>query len=74
MACHSYILGELCNGPTPHRRARMRAVDVVFSTWDGAITHHQVWHALAPMRKLLAKARRKREENLRAAAIMATRR
>jgi hypothetical protein len=65
----AYILGELCQRPNSAIVERAwRAVDVVFSTWDGAITHTKSGMLWQPMRKLLAKARRKREENRRIAA------
>ena len=65
----AYILGELCQRPNSAIVERAwRAVDVVFTTWDGAMTHTKSGMLWQPMRKLLAKARRKREENLRTAA------
>jgi hypothetical protein len=65
----AYILGELCQRPNSAIVERAwRAVDVVFSTWDGAITHTKSGMLWQPMRKLLAKARRKREANMRTAA------
>ena len=66
----AYILGELCQRPNSAIVERAwRAMDVSFSTWDGAITHTKSGMLWQPMRKLLAKARRKREENLRNAAV-----
>jgi hypothetical protein len=65
----AYILGELCNRPNSAIVERAwRAIDVVFSTWDGAVTHTKSGMLWQPMRKLMAKARRKREENMRIAA------
>jgi hypothetical protein len=65
----AYILGELCQRSNSAIVERAwRAIDVVFSTWDGAMTHTRSGMLWQPMRKLLAKARHKREENMRTAA------
>jgi hypothetical protein len=65
----AYILGELCQRSNSAIVERAwRAIDVVFSTWDGAITHTKSGMLWQPMRKMLAKARHKREENMRTAA------
>lgn len=65
----AYILGELCQRPNSAIVERAwRAIDSVFSTWDGAIMHTKSGMLWQPMRKLLAKARHKREENRRTAA------
>jgi hypothetical protein len=61
------ILGELCIRPNSMIVDRAwRAVDGVFKDWSVAISHSKssggmLWQ---PMRKLMAKARRKREENM----------
>jgi hypothetical protein len=65
----AYILGELCIRPHSMIVDRAwRAMDGVFKDWGVAVTHSKnnngmLWQ---PMRKLMAKARRKREENMRA--------
>ena len=61
----AYILGELCI-----RRHSMivdrawRAIDGVFSDFADAASHSKSRMLWQPMRKLMAKARRKREENM----------
>ncbi len=66
----AYILGELCTRPNSAIVERAwRAIDVVFSNWDGAVRHTKSGMLWQPMRKLMAKARRKREENMRIAAM-----
>lgn len=62
----AYILGELCIRPHSMIVDRAwRAVDGAFNDWQGALSHSKsnsmLWQ---PMRKLMAKARRKREENM----------
>lgn len=67
-----YILREICNRPRcPVTDRAWRAVDSSFSSWDDAVSHSRsskngmLW---LPLRKLMAKARRKREEDLVAVA------
>jgi hypothetical protein len=70
----AYILGELCQRPNSAIVERAwRAIDSVFSTWDGAIMHTKSGMLWQPMRKLLARARHKREENRRTAAANGSR-
>jgi hypothetical protein len=65
----AFILGELCTRPNSTIVERAwRAMDVVFSNWDGAVRQTKSGMLWQPMRKLMAKARRKREENMRIAA------
>ena len=65
----AYILGELTIRPHSMIVDRAwRAVDGVFNDWGVALSHSKsnsgmLWQ---PMRKLMAKARRKREENMQA--------
>ena len=61
----AYILGEL----TLRNRSAIvdrawRAVDGVFNDWGVAVTKSKSGMLWQPMRKLMAKARRKREENM----------
>ena len=61
----AYILGELCtraNSPIVERA--WIAVDTVFSEWDGAVSHTKSGMLWQPMRRLMTRARRKREENM----------
>ncbi|OBT65017.1 hypothetical protein VE03_05273 [Pseudogymnoascus sp. 23342-1-I1] len=67
-----YILREICNRPRcPVTDRAWRAVDSSFSSWDDAVKHSRsskngmLW---VPLRKLMAKARRKREGDLAAVA------
>jgi len=61
----AYILGELGIRPNSLVVDRAwRAVDQVFSDWGGAVSHSKSGMLWQPMRKLMAKARRKREENM----------
>lgn len=61
----AYILGELsCRPQSIIVERAWRAMDVVFSEWDGAVFKTKTGLLWQPMRKLLARARRKREENL----------
>ncbi|KFY07462.1 hypothetical protein V492_07124 [Pseudogymnoascus sp. VKM F-4246] len=67
-----YILREICNRPRcPVTDRAWRAVDSSFSSWDDAVKHSRsskngmLW---LPLRRLMAKARRKREEDLAAVA------
>ena len=67
-----YILREICNRPRcPLTDRAWRAVDSSFASWDDAMKHSRsskngmLW---LPLRKLMAKARRKREEDLAAVA------
>jgi hypothetical protein len=62
----AYILGELGIRPNSTIVDRAwRAVDQVFNDWGGAVSHSKSGMLWQPMRKLMAKARRKREENMR---------
>ena len=64
----AFILGELCTrGNSEVVNRAWRALDTVFSDWGRAITHTKSGMLWQPMRKLMAKARRKREENMQAA-------
>lgn len=64
----AFLLGELCTRSNSIIADRAwRAVDNVFNGWGEAVqesrkSSHLLWQ---PMRKLMAKARRKREENMR---------
>lgn len=67
-----YILREICKRPRcPITDRAWRAVDSSFTSWDDAVRHSRsskngmLW---LPLRKLMAKARRKREEDLAAVA------
>jgi len=61
----AYILGELCIRPNSAIVERAwRSIDVLFSDWGGAVSHSKSGMLWVPMRKLMAKARRKREENM----------
>jgi hypothetical protein len=67
-----YILREICNRPRcPVTDRAWRAVDSSFASWDDAVKHSRsskngmLW---MPLRRLMAKARRKREEDLSAVA------
>lgn len=67
-----YILREICNRPRcPVTDRAWRAVDSSFASWNDAVKHSRsskngmLW---LPLRKLMAKARRKREEDLAAVA------
>ena len=63
----AYILGELCIRPHSIIVGRAwRAVDGVFNDFADAIRHSKGRMLWQPMRKLMAKARRKREENVQA--------
>jgi hypothetical protein len=64
----AFILGELClrSNSTIVTRA-WKALDVVFEDWGRAVTHTKSGMLWQPMRKLMAKARRKREENMKQA-------
>lgn len=66
-----YILCEICNRPrSPLTDRAWRVVDTVFTGWDDAVRYSRnpkngrLW---LPLRKLMAKARRKREEDFAAA-------
>ena len=61
----AYILGELASRPQSLIVERAwRAVDGVFNDWGGAVHKTKTGMLWQPMRKLMAKARRKREENM----------
>jgi hypothetical protein len=63
----AYILGELCIRPnSPVVTRAWRAIDTVFEDWGRAVTHTKRGMLWQPMRKLMAKARWKREENMKA--------
>jgi len=73
----AYILREICmrpHGPLVERA--WRAVDGVFNDWGDAVKHSKsqkngmLW---LPMRKLMAKARRKREADMQAFAMYGSR-
>lgn len=65
----AFILGELCTrGNSEITTRAWRALDVVFQDWGRAVTHTKSGMLWQPMRKLMAKARRKREENAQQAA------
>ncbi|KAF8865249.1 hypothetical protein BDZ45DRAFT_796570 [Acephala macrosclerotiorum] len=63
----AYILGELCIRPNSAIVERgWKAADVVFSEWNAAgntVTHTKTGMLWQPMRRLMAKAMKKREEN-----------
>jgi len=64
----AYILGELCmrdNSAIVDRA--WKALDIVFEEWGRAVTHTKSGMLWQPMRKLMAKARRKRQENMQQA-------
>ncbi|KAH7319489.1 fungal-specific transcription factor domain-containing protein [Rhexocercosporidium sp. MPI-PUGE-AT-0058] len=64
----AFILGELCvrsNSAVVERA--WRAVDLVFSDWPGVAPHGKSGMLWKPMRRLFAKARRKRLENAKTA-------
>ncbi|KUJ24615.1 uncharacterized protein LY89DRAFT_605365 [Mollisia scopiformis] len=67
----AYILGELCIRPNSTIVERAwRIIDLVFTEWNGAantMTHTKTGMLWQPMRRLLAKAMRKREENIQSA-------
>ncbi|KAE8442876.1 hypothetical protein EG329_002618 [Mollisiaceae sp. DMI_Dod_QoI] len=67
----AYILGELCQRPNSAIVDRgWGAIDTVFSDWNSAgnnVAHTKTGMLWQPMRKLLAKAMRKREENMQSA-------
>lgn len=67
-----YILREICHRPCcPVTDRAWRAVDSIFYSWDDAVKHSRnpkngmLW---LPLRRLMAQARRKREEDLAAIA------
>jgi hypothetical protein len=62
----AYILGEVCTRtPCPVVDRGWKAVDSVFTDWDDAVVKHSKTGMLwVPMRKLMAKARRKREADI----------
>lgn len=63
----AFILAELCvRSPSMIVDRAWRAVDAVFNDWGGAVSHSKASSGMLwqPMRKLMAKARRKREENM----------
>lgn len=61
----AYILGELAIRPQSLIVDRAwRAMDGVFNDWDGAVSKTKTGMLWQPMRKLMAKARRKRQENM----------
>ena len=62
----AYILSELATRDHSLIVERAwRAVDSIFNDWGGAIKSTKTGMLWQPMRKLMAKARRKREENMR---------
>jgi hypothetical protein len=61
----AYILGELASRPQSLIVERAwRAMDTVFNDWGGAVSKTKTGMLWQPMRKLMAKARRKREEDM----------
>jgi hypothetical protein len=61
----AYILGELAIRPQSLIVDRAwRAMDGVFNDWGGAVSKTKTGMLWQPMRKLMAKARRKRQENM----------
>jgi hypothetical protein len=65
----AYILGELSIRPHSMIVDRAwRAIDPVFNDWGSTLPHSKTKTGMLwqPMRKLMAKARRKREENMQA--------
>ncbi|KAM3088467.1 hypothetical protein ACMFMG_000107 [Clarireedia jacksonii] len=61
----AFILGELSTrGNSPIVERAWRAIDGAFDDWSGAVTSSKRGMFWQPMRKLMAKARRKREENM----------
>lgn len=70
----AFILGELCARDNSEIVARAwKALDVVFEDWGRVLTHTKSGLLWLPMRKLMAKARKKREENMQRAASEYTR-
>jgi hypothetical protein len=62
----AYVLGDLYNRPPSLIVERAwKAVDSVFREWGGQIRSTKTGMIWQPMRKLLARARRKREEDMR---------
>jgi hypothetical protein len=60
----AYILGELCTRPTSTIVERAwRAIDSVFGDWGSAMTHSKAGLLWKPLKKLMLRARKKREEN-----------
>ncbi|PBP20792.1 hypothetical protein BUE80_DR008119 [Diplocarpon rosae] len=61
----AFILGELCVRPNSSIVDRAwRAISIIFTDWPGTEPHGKTGMLWKPMRKLLAKAARKRQENL----------
>jgi hypothetical protein len=63
----AFILGEICSRPHSDILERgWRAADAVFNDWDDAVKHSKNGMLWAPMRRLMAKARKKREDDMQA--------
>jgi hypothetical protein len=63
----AFILGEICARPHSDILERgWRAVDASFNGWDDAVKHSKNGMLWAPMRRLMAKARKKREDDMQA--------
>jgi hypothetical protein len=61
----AYILGEVCARPRSAIVDRgWRAVDAVFNDWDDLVKHGKKGMHWMPMRRLMAKARKKREADI----------
>ncbi|RDL42451.1 uncharacterized protein BP5553_02430 [Venustampulla echinocandica] len=61
----AFILGELCTRPPSVIVDRAwRAVDSIFGTWDARLVQSKSGMLWKPLKTLMAKARRKREENM----------
>ncbi|KAF4618365.1 hypothetical protein G7Y89_g14938 [Cudoniella acicularis] len=64
----AYILGELCTRPNSTIVERAwRAIDNVFGDWGTAVVHGKSGMLWKPLKRLMLKARRKREENMASA-------
>jgi len=63
----AFILGEICARPHSDLLERgWRAVDASFNDWDDAVKHSKNGMLWTPMRRLMAKARKKREDDMQA--------
>ena len=63
----AFILGEICSRPHSDILERgWKAVDASFHDWDDAVKHSKNGMLWAPMRRLMAKARKKREDDMQA--------
>ncbi|KAK2625532.1 hypothetical protein QTJ16_004844 [Diplocarpon rosae] len=66
----AFILGELCVRPNSSMVDRAwRAISIIFTDWPATEPHGKTGMLWKPMRKLMAKAARKRQENLNNANV-----